>query len=31
MYHESDYKNFNVLGRILNGTLKKGDSLKIMG
>jgi hypothetical protein len=31
MYHESDYKNFGVFGRILSGTIKKGESLKIMG
>ena len=31
MYHTKDYKTFYVLGRILSGTIKKGDRLKIMG
>ena len=31
MYHTKDYKTFYVLGRILSGTIKKGDRLRIMG
>lgn len=31
MYHKSDYKAFDVLGRILSGTLKKGDEIRILG
>lgn len=31
MYHAKDYKSFYVLGRILSGTIKKGDRLRIMG
>ena len=31
MYHKSDYKNFDVLGRVLSGTLKKNDKLRILG
>lgn len=31
MYHQSDYKTFDVLGRVLSGTIKKGDSVKILG
>lgn len=31
MYHQSDYKTFDVLGRVISGTIKRGDSLKIMG
>ena len=31
MYHTNDYKTFYVLGRILSGTIKKGDRLRIMG
>ena len=30
-YHCSDYKNFDVLGRIISGTVKKGQMIKIMG
>jgi len=31
MYHTKDYKTFYVLGRILSGTIKKNDRLRIMG
>ncbi len=31
MYHSKDYKSFNVLGRVLSGTIKKNDNLRIMG
>ena len=31
MYHKQDYKNFDVLGRIVSGTLKKKDRLRILG
>jgi len=31
MYHQSDYKTFDVLGRVISGTIKRGDSLKILG
>ena len=31
MYHKSDYKTFDVLGRVISGTLKKKDRLKILG
>ena len=31
MYHSKDYKNFYVLGRVLSGTIKKNDKLRIMG
>ena len=31
MYHTKDYKTFHVLGRVLSGTIKKNDKLKIMG
>lgn len=31
MYHKSDYKTFDVLGRVLSGTLKKNDKLRILG
>lgn len=31
MYHQADYKSFDVLGRIISGTIKKGDQVKIMG
>jgi 116 kDa U5 small nuclear ribonucleoprotein component len=31
MYHTKDYKTFYVLGRILSGTIKKNDKLRIMG
>ncbi len=26
-----NYKSFDVLGRVLSGTIKKGDQIKIMG
>ena len=29
MYHKSDYKTFDVLGRVISGTLKKKDKLRI--
>ena len=31
MYHKNDHKTFDVLGRVISGTLKKKDRLKIMG
>lgn len=31
MYHKSDYKTFDVLGRVLSGTIKKNDELRILG
>ena len=31
MYHKQDYKTFDVLGRVISGTLKKKDKLKILG
>jgi len=31
MYHQSDYKTFDVLGRVLSGTIKRGDSIKVLG
>lgn len=31
MYHEKDYKTFSVLGRILSGTLKEGQKVRILG
>jgi U5 small nuclear ribonucleoprotein component len=31
MYHSKDYKSFYVLGRVLSGTIKKNDKLRIMG
>jgi 116 kDa U5 small nuclear ribonucleoprotein component len=31
MYHTKDYKTFYVLGRIISGTIKKNDRLRIMG
>ena len=31
MYHQSDYKTFDVLGRVLSGTIKKGESVKVLG
>ena len=31
MYHNKDYKNFGVLGKVVSGTIRKGDKLRIMG
>lgn len=31
MYHQKDYKTFDVLGRVISGTLKKGQKVRIMG
>lgn len=31
MYHKSDHKAFDVLGRIISGTIKKNDELRILG
>lgn len=31
MYHQSDYKTFDVLGRVISGTIKRGDNIKVMG
>ena len=31
MYHTGDYKTFYVLGRVISGTIKKNDRLRIMG
>ena len=31
MYHQSYYKTFDVLGKVISGTIKRGDNLKIMG
>jgi U5 small nuclear ribonucleoprotein component len=31
MYHQSDYKTFDVFGRVISGTIKRGESVKIMG
>lgn len=31
LYHNSDYKTFDALGRIISGTVKKGQLVKIMG
>lgn len=31
MYHQKDYKTFDVLGRIISGTLKKGQKVRVLG
>ena len=31
MYHKSDYKSFDVLGRVISGSLKKKDRVRILG
>lgn len=31
MYHKNDYKTFDVWGRVISGTLKKRDKLRILG
>jgi U5 small nuclear ribonucleoprotein component len=31
LYHNKDYKSFNVFGRIFSGIIRKGDKLRIMG
>lgn len=31
MYHQNDYKTFDVFGRVISGTIKRGDNIKIMG
>ena len=31
LYHAKDYKSFYAFGRVVSGTIKKGDRLKIMG
>lgn len=31
LYHNSDYKAFNGLGRIISGTVNKGQLVKVMG
>ena len=31
MYHKQDYKSFDVLRRVVSGTLHKKDRLKILG
>ena len=31
LYHAKDYKSFNVFCRVISGTIKKNDKLKIMG
>jgi U5 small nuclear ribonucleoprotein component len=31
MYHKSDYKTFDVLGKVLSGTIRKGMKVKILG
>jgi U5 small nuclear ribonucleoprotein component len=31
MYHQKDYKNFDVLGRIISGKIKQGEKVRILG
>lgn len=31
LYNAKDYKSFYAFGRVISGTIKKGDRLKIMG
>ena len=31
LYHRNDYKSFVVLGRIISGTIYKGQSVRVMG
>ena len=31
LYHTKDYKSFYVLGRVISGTIKKNEKLRIMG
>lgn len=31
MYHQKDYKSFDVLGRIISGTIKQGQKVRVLG
>jgi U5 small nuclear ribonucleoprotein component len=31
MYHNMDYKSFGTFGKIISGTIRKGDNLRILG